>query len=50
MSALPASDGRSRGVEGRLDLGLALLLGAAALALGCTLYYLGVAGAGAMST
>ena len=50
MSALPASDGRSRGVEGRLDLGLALVLGAAALALACTLYYLGVAEAGAMST
>ena len=50
MSALPASDGRSRGVEGRLDLGLALVLGAAALALACTLYYLRVAEAGAMST
>ena len=50
MSALLASDGRSRGVEGRLDLGLALVLGAVALALVCTLYYLGVAEAGAMST
>ena len=50
MSALPASDARSRGIEGRLDLGLAVVLGAAALALACTLYYLGVAEAGAMST
>ena len=50
MSALPASDERSRCVEGHLDLGLALVLGAAALALACTLY-LGVAAeAGAMST
>jgi len=50
MSALPASDGRSRWVEGYLDLGLALILGAAALALACTVY-LGVAAeAGAMST
>jgi len=50
MSALPASDGQSRGVEGHLDLGLALVLGSAALALACTLYYLGVAKPGAMST
>ena len=50
MSALPASDARSRGIEGRLDLGLALVLGSAALALACTLYYLGVAKPGAMST
>jgi diguanylate cyclase (GGDEF)-like protein len=50
MSALPASDGQSRGVEGQLDLGLALVLGAAALALACSLYYLGVAETGAMST
>jgi len=50
MSALPASDARSRGIEGRLDLGLALVLGAAALALACTLYYLGVAESGPMST
>ena len=50
MSALPASDGQSRGVEGHLDLGLALVLGAATLALACTLYYIGVAEAGAMST
>ena len=49
MSALPASAGRSRGIEGRLDLGLALVLGAAALALACSLY-LGVAGTGAMPT
>ena len=37
MSALPASAGRSRGIEGRVDLGLALVLGAAALALACSL-------------
>ena len=50
MSALPASDGRPRGIEGHLDLGLALiLLSAVAVALACTLY-LGVGGAGEKST
>jgi diguanylate cyclase (GGDEF)-like protein len=50
MSALPASDSQSSCVKGHLDLGLALILGAAALALACALY-LGVAAeAGAMST
>ena len=51
MSTPPASDGATRGVEGHLDLGLALVLGAAALSLACALY-LGVvdAGAGTMST
>src|SRR6185369_15836045 len=50
MSALPAGDGQSRGVTGHLDLGLALALGGTALALACTLYYLGMVETGAMST
>src|SRR6266511_2735488 len=42
-----ASDGESRGVQGRLDVGLALVLGAVALSLTCALY---LSVAGAMST
>jgi diguanylate cyclase (GGDEF)-like protein len=50
MSALPANKARSRGIGGRLALGLALVLAAAALALACTLYYLGMAESGPIST
>ena len=49
MSALPASAGRSRGVEGHLDLGLALILSAVVVALACALY-LGIAEPGKRST